>query len=177
MKLESQQIYHVYNRGNNRQKIFFEDDNYRFFLKKMRFHLLRNCNLIGYCLMPNHFHWMIYLENDDLDIKINQEIGVLLRSYTRAINNRRNRTGSLFQQTTKFKTLEEIKKIRKDADFDLYRLLRYVHCNPVKAELVSDPSDWEFSSYNFYKNDKPSSLINEDFVKRLLDLNQVEYLG
>jgi putative transposase len=59
MQLEEGHVFHIYNQGNNRQRIFFEEENYQFFIKKMQVHLLPYCNILAYCLMPNHFHWMV----------------------------------------------------------------------------------------------------------------------
>ena len=65
MFFEPERIYHVYNRGNNNQKIFFINDNYYFFLRKIKKHLTKYCELLAYCLMPNHFHFMIYTKAID----------------------------------------------------------------------------------------------------------------
>lgn len=64
MKYEPHTIYHIYNQGNNQQPIFFNDDNYIFFLRKMRKHLLPYVDFLCYCLMPNHFHWLIYTKEE-----------------------------------------------------------------------------------------------------------------
>lgn len=52
-------IYHVYNRGNNSQTIYFTRDNYLFFLEKLRKYILPHADVLVWCLMPNHFHLMI----------------------------------------------------------------------------------------------------------------------
>ena len=59
MKYEVNNIYHIYNQGNNQQRIFFSESNYEFFLKKMTKHLLPHVDILAYCLMPNHFHWLV----------------------------------------------------------------------------------------------------------------------
>ena len=61
MKFEAEQIYHLYNRGNNSQKIFFDHENYIFFLQKIRTHLTPVADILAYCLMPNHFHLHFYV--------------------------------------------------------------------------------------------------------------------
>jgi putative transposase len=55
-------IFHIYNQGNNRDRVFFQEKNYTFFLQKMRTYLLPYGHFLCYCLMPNHFHWLFYVE-------------------------------------------------------------------------------------------------------------------
>ena len=68
MELIKDNIYHIYNQGNNRQKIFYNRDNYLFFLQKMNDYLLPYCDVLAWCLMPNHFHWMVYVRESELEI-------------------------------------------------------------------------------------------------------------
>lgn len=65
MTFELNQIYHIYNQGNNRQKVFFNRENYLFFLKKIIKHILPFADVLAWCLMPNHFHLMIAVRADD----------------------------------------------------------------------------------------------------------------
>jgi putative transposase len=131
--------YHIYNRGNNRQTIFFERNNYLFFLQLIQKHLIQNkIELVAYCLMPNHYHLLIYLNSDNLSASMQ----AFLLSYTKTINKRFNRVGSLFQG--------QFKAIHVDTDEYLLHLSRYIHLNPVKANFVKSAEDWEFSSYSEY---------------------------
>ncbi|RLD54507.1 MAG: hypothetical protein DRJ05_14530, partial [Bacteroidetes bacterium] len=59
MDFKTGYIYHIYNRGNNKNKIFFSRDNYLFFLKKTRKELSDHLDFLAYCLMPNHFHFLV----------------------------------------------------------------------------------------------------------------------
>lgn len=59
MKFVENEIFHVYNRGNQKQPIFFNRGNYLYFLQKVRYHLFPICDILAYCLMPNHFHFFI----------------------------------------------------------------------------------------------------------------------
>ena len=61
MHFESEDLYHVFNQGNNRQKIFFTRANYLFFLRKIDQHILPHADVLAWCLMPNHFHLMIHV--------------------------------------------------------------------------------------------------------------------
>jgi len=125
MNLIPNEFYHIYNRGNNKQKIFFSDANYLFFLKKIRDQLSPVCKIISYCMVPNHFHFIIMAteksitERSTFGGKPMQEfpyrIGILLSSYSQAINKQNKTTGSLFQQKPRqrfwSKELVNIRKI------------------------------------------------------------------
>ena len=63
MNFESGNLYHIYNQGNNRQQLFFSRENYLFFLKKIKKHILPHADILAWCLMPNHFHLMIYVKD------------------------------------------------------------------------------------------------------------------
>jgi len=106
MEFVSGNWYHIYNRGNNRQPIFFQERNYLFFIDKMSRYLLPHCDLISYVLMPNHFHFLIAADEraeqllSDRPITINilsEGIRLLLSSYSKAINNTQELTLSSSQ--------------------------------------------------------------------------------
>jgi putative transposase len=63
MNLEIANLYHIYNQGNNSQKIFYNRNNYLFFLEKIKTHLLPFADIVAWCLMPNHFHLMVYVNH------------------------------------------------------------------------------------------------------------------
>ena len=63
MTFYENQLFHVFNQGNNKQHIFFTDENYIFFLWKMRAYLLPFGDIVAYCLMPNHYHWLFFVKN------------------------------------------------------------------------------------------------------------------
>ncbi len=66
MYFEKSGIYHIYNQGNNKQKIFFCHENYLFFLKKIKNHVFSYADILAWCLMPNHFHIMVYVLETEL---------------------------------------------------------------------------------------------------------------
>jgi putative transposase len=63
MNLVLGNIYHVYNRGNNKEPIFFKSDNYSYFLSNINRYVIPHCDLLAYCLMPNHFHLLVMQMN------------------------------------------------------------------------------------------------------------------
>src|SRR5258708_25638612 len=86
--------YHLYNRGNNRAPIFFEQENYFFFLRQLREYVVQeDAHVIAYVLMPNHYHLLVQARTDRLSHAM-QLFGI---SYTKAINKRFDRVGAVFQ--------------------------------------------------------------------------------
>lgn len=67
MDFYTQQLFHIYNQGNNRRQLFFTDEHYRFFLWKMRAYLPLFGDLVAWCLMPNHFHWLFYVKKVEVE--------------------------------------------------------------------------------------------------------------
>jgi putative transposase len=68
MHFEKESLYHIYNQGNNRQKIFFSQENYLFFLRKIKIHVLPYADILAWCLMPNHFHLMVWVKEVEVAI-------------------------------------------------------------------------------------------------------------
>jgi putative transposase len=68
MLFEEGHLYHIYNQGNNRQKIFFSRENYLFFLRKIREYMLPHADVLAWCLMPNHFHLMVYVRTVEIEL-------------------------------------------------------------------------------------------------------------
>lgn len=186
MHFEPNTIYHVYNQGNNRQRIFFKEENYLFFLKKMREYVSPYADFLCYCLMPNHFHWLVYVRETERELPVtntrtlNESIGIMLRSYARAINKQENRTGSLFREDTKAKDGWEDPYIlvahpnygKVLQNWELYGLTAflYIHNNPVKAGLVAKAEDWLYSSAADYAGLRKGTLCNFSLAKELLFL-------
>ena len=146
--------YHIYNRGVNRQSIFFAKHNWGFFIQRLREYFTdETAIIIAYCLMPNHFHLLIRVLSEGFAMGVMQPFST---SYTKAINKEQNRVGSLFQGRYKGKHV--------DKEGYLLHLSRYIHRNPVEAKLVKHPADWQFSSYRDYVGLRAGSLPNADIV-------------
>jgi putative transposase len=186
MYFEPQTIYHLYNQGNKGQTIFFSRANYLLFLRKARIYLLPYCDILCYSLMPNHFHFLIYVHEVELSVlnkksgqpylrTFNQSIAILLRSYTRAVNNSRNDSGSLFRQETKAKNGDRDHFITLCGSDELffgggqYEVIcfHYIHRNAVEARLVVKMEDWEFSSARDYAGLRNGTLCNQELAKAL----------
>jgi len=175
MKFFPTKCYHVYNQGNNQKRLFRDVDNYLLFLKKMRKHLSHYSHIMAYCLMPNHFHWLIYIKKDTKAKIIPQgsnhpiikEIAIMLRSYTRAFNNRYDKTGSLFRQRTKSKEIDTLNYG--------HICLHYIHQNPIQSGLVKEMGEWPFSSFPDYIGKRNGTLVNKNFAFNCLDINPLTF--
>lgn len=132
-------VYHAMLRGINQQRIFEEDEDCTMFLK-----VLGECKkvsgfeLFAYCLMGNHVHLLIKVQNEDLNT-IFKRIGA---RYVYWFNWKYRRSGHLFQD--RFKSEPVIN------DKQLLTVLRYIHRNPIKANLCGTVGAYRWSSYNEY---------------------------
>jgi len=172
MNFKEDCTYHVYNRSN--EILFYNRDNYLFFLRKIRDHLLPYADVLSYCLMPNHFHLILTVnaegvkysekkKREDMQL-LSQSLGTILSSYTQALNRQTGRRGNLFAHKTKAKILNDAKD-----DYAL-NCFMYVHQNPMLAKLVDKLEDWEFSSFPDYIGRRNGTLINK---KLGLDIFQI----
>ena len=158
MQLYPEMYYHIYNRTNNNELLFKSEENYLYFLRKYRQHLETLLQTLAYCLMPTHFHFLVYIKTEDTDL-VKKKIGIWLNGYTKAINKVYQRHGSLFQRHTKAKVLED--------ESYLLNLVTYIHQNPVRKGLVTRLEDWPFSSYPDYIGIRHGSLVNRGIVMSL----------
>lgn len=145
MKIVENSYYHIYNRGNNKNSIFFEEANYSYFLAKLEKHIGSSSTVYAYCLMPNHLHLFLKVNH-----KPTFELGIknFFISYTKSINKAYNRVGSLFQGRYK------ASKINSDGYYS--RIITYIHQNTLTAGIVKRLEDYHYSSYPCYLNNEPT---------------------
>lgn len=164
-------LFHIYNEGNNRQRIFFNDENYFYFLGKVRKYISPNCNLLAYCLMPNQFNFLIHANSKTVSFdkynrnNLSEGFKYLLSSYTKAVNVRENRTGSLFRQNTK------CKKVDNGLTQSLICFL-YIHQIPMKEGFVNYLEEWLFSSFRDYIGFRNGTLCKKDLALKLFGLDK-----
>jgi putative transposase len=157
-------FYHVYNRGVDRRTVFFRFGHYLRFQQTIRSILLTGSaaqrlvhnqslalnskvDLLAYCLMPNHYHLLIYQKADGGITEFMQKLDT---SYTKYFNLNNNRIGHLFEHAFRAKIIE--------ADEVLLHVSRYIHLNPVIKHLVDVPQEWRWSSYQEYITPTPNPL-------------------
>jgi REP element-mobilizing transposase RayT len=170
----SDHYYHFYNRGNNRQTVFFERDNYLYFLKGVKKYLRAQVDILVYALMPTHYHILgrvrgttqtseVFKTSEVLgdDSSTSKAVSLAMQkfgiSYTKAINKRFARVGALFQGQFQGKPIKHYEH--------LLNLCIYIHANPVKDGLVSLPEEWEYSNYLEWMNLRAGTLVNREFIR------------
>ncbi|MBI4155771.1 MAG: transposase [Candidatus Zambryskibacteria bacterium] len=176
-------IVHIYNRGNNREKIFNDEQDYKAFIfriglalgfeEKELFHELcrqpysriritdthkGDFKLYAFCLMPNHFHLLI---EQCGDTPISKIISKICTSYAMYINKKYKRVGHVFQDCFKAVIIE--------SNEQLMWVSAYIHMNAVKDGLVKQPSKYKWSSYNDYVSDRNLPIVHTDFLISLFE--------
>lgn len=176
-----QQYYHVYNRGVEKRKIFLDEQDYTVFLGLLKRYLAveepknkeqevnnnrhtfpkiySEVRVLSYCLMPNHFHLLLYQTSKDGVQKLMRRIAT---SYSMYFNSRYDRVGSLFQGPYKASMINK--------DSYLQHVSRYIHLNPEEYKT------WPYSSYRYFARDKAApSWLDRDMLLEMF-YSQEEYL-
>ena len=182
--LEPNCIYHIYNRGINGETLFREEENYLYFLSKYALYIEKVAETYCYCLLNNHFHFMIrtlsedeilknYLIKNDGNLQVQYDtilskntksvqwiisnaFASLFKSYSQKVNNSKKRTGRLLE--------EPFRRILVANDSYYTQLIYYIHSNPEKHGLTSDFKQYKFSSYRAYILGYESKLKREEVI-------------
>jgi putative transposase len=154
--------YHLVQRGNNRQACFFEEENYRVYLRYMCEALLLYSNsLHAYCLMTNHVHLLLTPEHKD---GISNLMKVVCSRYAQYINKKYSRTGTLWSGRHKSSAI--------DTENYLLKCYRYIELNPVAAKIVIQPEDYTWTSHHHNAWSGNDPLITDHESYRSLGKNQ-----
>ena len=181
--IEFGRYYHIYNRGINSCNLFKENSNYEHFLHLYEKYITPIADTFAYCLMSNHFHFLVRIK-DDNEIKleelpnpvkilnpdnVNKKLqkphiyfSHLFNSYTQAFNKKINRTGALFERP--------FKRILVENETYLKYLVYYIHHNPVKHGFVDDMIEYPWSSYKSISSSKKTKLKREEVIEWFNDL-------
>jgi putative transposase len=194
-KLEFGKIYHIYNRGNNGGNLFMGEDNYLYFLRLFEKYLIQIFDTYCYCLLTNHFHFLIRVK-DEMEIPEDFKVKILstktskvletfevsscpnsfdiwrplsnfFNAYSKAINKRFMRTGSLFQYKFKRKEITSEKYLNN--------LVLYIHANSEKHWYINDFRTYKYSSYQAVISNKPSNIKRDAVIGWYDDLNNLIY--
>ena len=156
-------VYHVIQRGNNREYIFENKDNKAYLLELVReYKPMMNFELYGYILMDNHYHMVL----KTLDAPLQDIMHRVNNKYSKFYNYKNGRTGHVFEN--------RYKGILVKDDKYLLSLLRYVHQNPVRAKMCKRVKDYRWGSDSYYRRNKRGEIVDIDFVLNMFSENRQE---
>lgn len=198
---EEHGIYHVYNRTNNNEKLFLNDANRSFFLEKYKHHLSPYVDTYCWCLLPNHFHFLLRIKPIETIVEsihakpasdrsitenklimqqctlsefIEQAFKRFFQSYSLAFNKVHRRKGNLFYRP--------FKRVMVEKKSHFTSAVVYIHANPLRHQLTKNFTTYKWSSWKSYISDAPSQLLRqevldwfgckEQFIKAHHDLTQ-----
>jgi len=148
-------LYHILTRGNNRRRIFGDNNDYQKMLRLLAVQKVKlPFFLYAYCLMPNHIHLLMERREDAIARVMHR----LLGGYARYYNRKNGRVGHLFQS--------RYKGILCQTDQYLAELVRYIHLNPVRARIVRTPEAYRYSSHRAYLGLEEPWLVDIEPVLR-----------
>lgn len=149
-------IYHIYQRGNNKEYIFENPKHKAFFIKQIKeYNKLYDFQLLAYVIMNNHYHLLIKANKTSIS-EIMFSINNVLGKY---LNRELKRTGHIFEDRFKSKLVDD--------EAYLIWLLRYIHRNPIRANLSKTPDEYRWSSHNYY-NCGINKWVNSDFILSII---------
>ena len=184
-KLEADLTYHIYNRTNNKELLFKDDFDRRYFLKKYKFYCAPFLKTFAYALLANHFHFLIQVRSKEIIYKtinalpplsrtkaqakfleleqedqlvfevLERAFTQLFTSYSLYFNKRYNRKGNLFYR--RFKRVEVVNETQ------LMRLIFYIHFNPQHHKVIKDYKNYKWISYHAYLSEN-NTTIERDYI-------------
>lgn len=181
-RIEFGGYYHILNRGNNGINLFFENDNYRYFMQLYDRYIFPIADTYAWCLLKNHFHFLIRIkEVDEIDktgfsystkqssdkISPSGQFSHFFNAYTQAINKKYGRTGSLFEKPFQRKIVSSESYFRK--------LIFYIHNNPVHHGMIDRLDLYPWSSYKTIISDASTKLKRSDVIEYFEDLENFIY--
>ena len=155
---------HIIQRGNNREPIFFSDEDYQFYKEKLLdCSKKHNCEIHAYVMMTNHVHLLVTPHTEDGLSKLMQSLG---RYYVQYINYYYERTGTLWEGRYKATLI--------DSNAYMLTCMRYIELNPVRAGMVDRPGDYPWSSYAYNAQGKADELVTPHVLYNHLSSTDAE---
>lgn len=157
-------LYHVIVRGNHRQRTFRAPADYQAYLERLaRFRMRYGVRIYAYCLMPNHVHLLL----ETSEVPLAKFMQGLQQSYTQYFNREYRKTGHLFQG--------RYQAIVCEKERYLLGLVRYIHLNPVRAGLVVQPEEYQYSGHGAYVSGRITGVVDPAPVLGLLGGRRAYY--
>ena len=160
------EFYHVYNRAANKRTIFYNDQDFQYFIERMLFYKAKTgVKILAYCILPNHWHFLLKEPHPSGDPsgrptggkpQISQFISLLSNSYTKYFNFNKDHSGRIFQGPFKSKLVSD--------DNYLKVLVNYINLNPLKHKIVKNINGWDYTSHHNYIGEYKYKLVDKDYL-------------
>ena len=177
MKFEENLLYHIYNQSNGNNIIFKSDSDYLRFLDKIRKWVYPNCNILAYCVMPDHYHFLIEANTRSIaplrlgaltTNELSNAFRITQSQYAQYFNTKYRHSGAVFRPKTKSKELNGSR------GYPLACFI-YIHQNPLKARLSKTLVDWKYSSALDYVVNREGTIINKGAAKKYIDIRWEQF--
>lgn len=178
--MEPGQYYHVYNHANGNENFFRTTANYSYFLKRYAHFINPIADTYAYCLLPNHFHFLVRIKTEpelegiislkhaeapekilhwsqNFELFVIKEFSHLFNAYTQAYNKMFQRKGCLF--------IHSFKRNEITTDHYLTNTICYIHANPIHHGFTKDFGHWAWNSYQAILQDQPTSLRRDEVLQ------------
>jgi putative transposase len=183
--MELETYYHSYNHANGEENLFRSNENYYFFLKQWAKYIEPVADTYCYCLMPNHFHFLVKTKTEDelFDFVKNKEtiskptsqtttlqgfktLGELMSSrilslqFSHLFNSYTQAFNKMYDRRGSL-FMPNFKKKEITSDAYLTAVITYIHRNPIHHGFVNSIDDWSFSSYHAFLSANKTKLKRE----------------
>lgn len=165
-------FYHIFNRANGNEKLFFQERNYDYFLQRYSYYLSEYLETYAYSLLQNHFHLLVRIlekeklskflklgkfKGGDFSALLSEQFRLFFMSYSKSINQQEQRTGSLFKKNFKRKLIDNPHYFK--------HVIYYIHHQPSHHGYEIEDLDYHHSSYLSFLTEKNTKLMREDVLK------------
>jgi REP element-mobilizing transposase RayT len=165
---EADHVFHLYNRGNNRERLFYSPGDYQVFLDYYGAYPGTLADTYSYCLIPNHFHFLIRIKMESDEREFVRRMRIWLIKYAMYINRSKNRRGHLFTRP--------INRIKVTDETYLKHLVRYIHLNPVKHGLKFTHQNYPYSSYREFLAKDHNGIVSKKETLELFNDDPLEFI-
>ena len=199
--IEPNKFYHIYNHAVGNELLFKNFDNYRYFLQKYTEYIYPVAKTYSYCLMPNHFHFLISIRNDNELLKYYKKKYVKFKSKAEDPAGFQNPQGLLADELISIQTSkhfgnffnayakafnkqqnrrgslfeDDFKRIEVKEDKYLLNLVCYIHNNPVYHGFTKSINNWNFSSYQTFLINKDTNIEKQEVINWFDNLENFIY--
>ncbi|MDR9367218.1 MAG: hypothetical protein RI575_17925 [Balneolaceae bacterium] len=150
------EFYHIYNKAVRYDQLFYNEENYRYFLNKFHLYTREVLSVYSFCLLENHFHFLIKIDENLKSETVSEQLRKFFISYSKSFNKQQNRKGTLFEK--------HLKRVRINSEEQLLWTIYYIHRNPVHHRITPNYERFRWSSYPMILSEKETNLKRKEIL-------------